>query len=123
MLKKLTTFQGRISRLNYAITLLVLLSILGAVMYLLFSFLVAIVGGAIFLVLFLILFILYWWILLAQGAKRCHDLGKSGWYQLIPFYVFWMLFKPGNAGNNHFGPDPNIETRKMDDILDSSDSL
>lgn len=31
------------------------------------------------------------WFLFAQGAKRCHDLGRSGWFQFIPLYVFWML--------------------------------
>ena len=46
------------------------------------------------------------WLLLAQGAKRCHDLGHSGWYQLIPFYVFWMLFEDGDRLVNEYGISP-----------------
>ena len=46
------------------------------------------------------------WFLWAQGAKRCHDLGNSGWYQLIPFYVFWMLFQDGKSGQNEYGENP-----------------
>ena len=37
--------------------------------------------------------------ILAQGAKRCHDMGHSGWRQFIPFYIIWMLFVPGAAGS------------------------
>lgn len=46
------------------------------------------------------------WFFLAQGAKRCHDRGNSGWYQLIPFYGFWMLFADGDAGVNNYGVNP-----------------
>jgi uncharacterized membrane protein YhaH (DUF805 family) len=46
------------------------------------------------------------WFFLAQGAKRCHDRGNSGWYLLIPFYFLWMLFADGEIGQNDFGPNP-----------------
>ena len=46
------------------------------------------------------------WIMLAQGAKRCHDVGNSGWFQLIPFYVFWMLFEDSKYGENKYGLNP-----------------
>jgi uncharacterized membrane protein YhaH (DUF805 family) len=46
------------------------------------------------------------WFLWAQGAKRCHDLGNSGWYQLIPFYALWMLFQDGNYEINEYGANP-----------------
>lgn len=46
------------------------------------------------------------WFLWAQGAKRCHDRGNSGWYQIIPFYVFWMLFAEGDSTKNEYGNSP-----------------
>ena len=46
------------------------------------------------------------WFLLAQGAKRCHDRGNSGWYLFIPFYIFWMIFAEGEEGENEFGLNP-----------------
>lgn len=46
------------------------------------------------------------WFMYAQSAKRCHDRGNSGWYQLIPFYVLWMLFGDSDKGDNEYGPNP-----------------
>jgi uncharacterized membrane protein YhaH (DUF805 family) len=59
-----------------------------------------------FALIWLILYIPLLWVMYAQGAKRCHDRGNSGWYQLIPFYIFWMLFAEGDHGRNQYGEDP-----------------
>ncbi len=45
------------------------------------------------------------WLLLAQGSKRCHDMGISGWWQIIPFYFVTMLFLGGDKKANEYG-DP-----------------
>ena len=53
------------------------------------------------------------WFVLAQGAKRCHDMGNSGWYQIIPFYVFWMLFAEGDYSENKYGANPKLHELAM----------
>lgn len=50
---------------------------------------------------FLIIFIFI------QGAKRMHDVNKSGWNFLIPFYNLYLAFLPGTKGNNDYGIDFN----------------
>jgi uncharacterized membrane protein YhaH (DUF805 family) len=44
--------------------------------------------------------------MLAQGLKRCHDTGNSGWLQLIPGFFFWMMLAPGDPDRNKYGPSP-----------------
>ena len=46
------------------------------------------------------------WFIWAQGAKRCHDRGNSGWWQLIPFYALWMIFAEGESTANQYGAPP-----------------
>ena len=42
------------------------------------------------------------WVRIAGNARRCHDFGRSGWMQIIPFYILWMLFTPGDNFYNKY---------------------
>lgn len=104
------SFTGRIRRTEYGLSLLIsyLLNVLISVLIkddLLFAVLARGVNLP-FKIVLLIILILFIWFSLAQGAKRCHDIGVSGWYQLIPFYGFWLLFKKGEVGANKYGNSP-----------------
>ena len=52
------------------------------------------------------------WSLLAIGAKRCHDRGKPGWFQVVGIVpiVGWLWqivelgFLPGIEETNNYGP-------------------
>ncbi|MEN9306157.1 MAG: hypothetical protein RL173_89 [Fibrobacterota bacterium] len=48
------------------------------------------------------------WFLLCQHVKRLHDLGRSGWFVLLPVFYLTMLFGEGEAGRNQYGTDPRI---------------
>ncbi len=59
---------------------------------------------------------------LALSARRLHDIGRSGWWQLIgaiPFVglivmIIWFA-TPGTPGPNRYGPDPRIGDPLRDD--------
>ena len=97
------SFSGRIRRLEYGISLII---------YEVWNVLSALIAGSgkdsegFALIVYYMLLIPGWWFLWAQGAKRCHDRGNSGWYQLIPFYGLVMLFGGGDYGTNEYGLDP-----------------
>lgn len=98
MFRAAFSFEGRIRRMEHG------LSIIIWYFYIIIMNGIAITTGA--PVLNLILLIPGLWFLWAQSAKRCHDLGNSGWYQLIPFYALWMLFSEGKIGYNEYGANP-----------------
>lgn len=46
---------------------------------------------------------------IAVSIRRMHDVGKSGWFMLIPIYNLILSIRPGNKGPNKYGPDPKEE--------------
>jgi uncharacterized membrane protein YhaH (DUF805 family) len=91
------SFDGRIRRTEYGISLII---------YVIAATLInSLVKGA---PIFGLCYIPLLWFLWAQGAKRCHDRNASGWFQIIPFYVFWMLFAEGDIMPNQYGENPKI---------------
>ena len=99
------TSRGRASRSEYLITIIIVslagLSTGDISEYASENIIVALLLFAISI--FLI------WVGFAVGARRCHDLGHNGFWQLIPFYVIWMAFVKGTDGENEYGPDPSRE--------------
>lgn len=46
---------------------------------------------------------------IAAGVRRMHDVGKSGWFILIPIYNFILMVTEGQRGANEYGEDPKAE--------------
>ncbi|MSQ30344.1 MAG: DUF805 domain-containing protein [Dehalococcoidia bacterium] len=42
---------------------------------------------------------------IAVGARRMHDVGKSGWFQIIPLYNLYLAIQPSD-GPNAYGTGP-----------------
>lgn len=105
MFKRPFSFHGRIRRLEYGLS--ILLFYLYAIVA---GFVLGLITngnfseGAIYVCL-----IPGYWFLWAQGAKRCQDRNNTGWYQIIPFYAFWMLFADGDEGENDYGDNPKCK--------------
>ena len=100
-LKKFADFEGRARRKEYW-------------MFFLFTFVVGLVlgfidemispGGIGILALVFQLAVLIPSI--AVAIRRMHDVGKSGWFILIPIYNLILVLTEGNKGTNEYGPDP-----------------
>jgi uncharacterized membrane protein YhaH (DUF805 family) len=43
---------------------------------------------------------------IAVGVRRMHDVGKSGWFILIPIYNLVLACTEGTQGDNEYGADP-----------------
>ncbi|WP_282775196.1 DUF805 domain-containing protein [Phaeodactylibacter xiamenensis] len=55
---------------------------------------------------------------IAVGVRRMHDVGKSGWFLLIPIYNLILAVTEGEAGSNEYGPDPkNPESDLVDHLV------
>ena len=43
---------------------------------------------------------------IAVGIRRMHDIDKSGWFMLIPFYNLYLATLEGTKGSNQYGEEP-----------------
>lgn len=53
---------------------------------------------------------------IAVAVRRMHDLGKSGWYILIPIYNIVLAATNGQVGENEYGADPKNPNNEIDEI-------
>ncbi len=54
--------------------------------------------------------------IIAVSCRRMHDVGKSGWYQLIPIYSFILAVTEGDKGDNEYGSDPKNPGNEIDQM-------
>lgn len=54
---------------------------------------------------------------LAVAVRRMHDVGKSGWFILIPIYNLILALTEGQKGSNQYGPDPKNPEAELTDHL------
>ena len=95
MFRNLFSFDGRIRRLEYVLSFIL--------WYFYFIMCALISKGS---ELYYILLIPGFWFFWSQGAKRCHDLNYSGWWQIIPLYGLWLIFQESKHGYNIYGSNP-----------------
>ena len=106
--KKYAVFTGRASRPEFwyftlAWTILLILAEL-------LTAIIPFIG-----IVFMLVGVASWIPQLAVGARRLHDIGKSGWNQLwmltgvgVILLIIWWA-KAGDPGENQYGPSPLIE--------------
>ena len=100
MIRKFFSFNGRIGRLEYFLS-----DLLAGLLLFPYSLLSSFVSdNPLITIGALVIFILLSWFLLAQGSKRMHDLGYSGWWQIIPFAPAVMIIMEGEKKENEYGP-------------------
>ncbi len=102
MFKNPFSFKGRIGRIEYLISFLIFTGIA-----LLVSMIIDTKNGVI-ADISLILFMPIAWFQLAQSAKRCHDTGRSGWWQLIPLFWIILIIAKGDVRDNRYGDRPEL---------------
>ena len=102
MFRKPFSTEGRIRRLEYGLTLIIVTLVQ--------SFTRAIMesasGDSSAASLAILIGLICTWIMVAQGVKRTHDLNQSGWWFLFPGWAIVILFWKGDVGLNRYGPDP-----------------
>ena len=102
MFKYPFSFKGRITRMEYTLSITLSLIILILVIGLSTNYKHEYLAN-------LFMFLAYLLFNITQGNKRCHDINQSGFVQFIPFYVFVLIFENGTHGSNKYGEAPKTK--------------
>lgn len=109
MFKNAFLFKGRARRSEYLIAYIIFM----ACLYIPIGIMEASDGSGALSFLCMIIMLGGIYFFLSEGTRRCHDLGHSGLWQLIPYYILWMLFQNSKAGSNEYGNNPKGENYKQ----------
>ncbi len=112
----LLAFEGRMRRKDYWLSA-VITPIVAVILIVLIAGVAQVLSKVLAILIAVVLMIMLIVHEVAENTKRCHDLGLSGWFQLIPLFGLVLLFKSGDIGPNKFGPDPKQTNFKSDDDL------
>jgi len=94
-MKKYAIFAGRASRSEFWYFYL---------FYIIMYAIGAGIGIAIESQIIMYLFIAPFWLpCFAAGVRRMHDVGRSGWFILVPIYNIVLWCTQGNSGTNKYG--------------------
>lgn len=96
--KKFAQFNGRARRSEY--WYFVLFNVLGSVV---FVFLASIIHVPILANIWSLATLVPG---IAVAVRRMHDVGKSGWFILIPIYNLILACTEGDQSANEYGPNP-----------------
>lgn len=99
------SFEGRVGRLQYWATVFGGMFVFFLPIILVAKYIEGTSSYTMFTIAGILWAFLYYYIVYAVGAKRCHDLEHSGWFQFIPFYAFVMLFSSGDIDENEYGKE------------------
>lgn len=111
VLKKYAVFGGRARRKEYWMFFL-----FNLIVAFILGFMEGFIGAALHIDLSF-LTILYTFAVLIPGiavsVRRMHDIGRSGWWILLPIVNIIFFFINGNPHENQFGPDPKAVFQVM----------
>ena len=125
MMNGIFSFDGRINRLTWWGYQLLLLLVLGVALGPLLLIGNSGILIAVTIPWMIILLVVAGWSGYAVGAKRLHDMGRSGWWILLhfiptigPFIILvWLGFFPGDQIRNEYGPVPDQEDNEEGESL------
>ena len=125
MMNGLFSFDGRINRLTWWGYQLLLLLVLGVALGPLLLIGNSGILTAVTIAWMIILLVVAGWSGYAVGAKRLHDMGRSGWWILLhfiptigPFIILvWLGFFTGDQIRNEYGLVPGQEDNEEGESL------